>query len=103
LYLTPQIIEFLKVARERDPSVFAMFLTQSNHDEIVERLINAGFSESDFLVEKVDQAEVPAYLAASDIGLSFVQSSYATISRSPTKIPEYLAAGLPVIANAGVG
>ena len=103
LYLTPQIIEFLKVARERDPSVFAMFLTQSNHDEIVERLINAGFSESDFLVEKVDQAEVPAYLAASDIGLSFVRSSYATISRSPTKIPEYLAAGLPVIANAGVG
>jgi glycosyltransferase involved in cell wall biosynthesis len=103
LYLTPQIIECLKVARERDPSVFAIFLTQSNHDEIEERLLAAGFSARDFLIKKVDQSEVPAYLAASDIGLSFVRSSYATISRSPTKIPEYLAAGLPVIANAGVG
>jgi glycosyltransferase involved in cell wall biosynthesis len=103
LYLTPEIIEFLKVAREREPDVFALFLTQSNPDEIVARLIDAGFSKSDFLVKKVDQGEVPAYLAASDIGLSFVRSSFATISRSPTKIPEYLAAGLPVIANAGVG
>jgi glycosyltransferase involved in cell wall biosynthesis len=36
-------------------------------------------------------------------GLSFVKASFATQSRSPTKIPEYLAAGLPIIANAGVG
>ncbi|HUR99734.1 MAG TPA: glycosyltransferase [Pyrinomonadaceae bacterium] len=103
LYLTPQIIEFLKVAKERDPGVFAVFLTHSDHAEIVERLLTAGFTEKDFLVKKVDQQDVPAYLAASDIGLSFVQSSYATISRSPTKIPEYLASGLPVIANSGVG
>jgi glycosyltransferase involved in cell wall biosynthesis len=103
LYLTPQIIEFLKVAKERNPHVFALFLTQSDPTEIVSRLLAAGFSEGDFLARKVDQQEVPAYLAASDLGLSFVQSSYATLSRSPTKIPEYLAAGLPVIANAGVG
>jgi hypothetical protein len=32
-----------------------------------------------------------------------VKASYSTTSRSPTKIPEYLASGLPVIANTGVG
>jgi glycosyltransferase involved in cell wall biosynthesis len=37
------------------------------------------------------------------VGLSVVKASYSTASRSPTKIPEYLACGLPVIANAGVG
>lgn len=103
LYLTPQIIEFLKVARKLDPNVFALFLTHTDPVDIVARLTEAGFSAADFLVAKVDQAEVPAYLCASDIGLSFVRSSYATLSRSPTKIPEYLASGLPVIANAGVG
>src|SRR5688572_19648847 len=30
LYLTPQIIDFLKIARERDPQTFALFLTQSD-------------------------------------------------------------------------
>ena len=103
LYLTPQIVDFLRVARQRDPSVFALFLTQSDPADIVQRLVAAGFGEDDYLVKKVDQRDVPGYLSASDIGLSFVQSSYATISRSPTKIPEYLASGLPVIANAGVG
>jgi glycosyltransferase involved in cell wall biosynthesis len=103
LYLTPQIIEFLKVAREKDPSVFALFLTQSDPQDIIARLREAGFGENDFLVTRVKQEDVPSYLCASDVGLSFVQSSYATISRSPTKIPEYLACRLPVIANAGVG
>lgn len=103
LYLTPQIIDFLTTARDRNPNVFALFLTQSDPHDITTRLKEAGFTDTDFLVRKVDQREVPAYLSASDIGLSFVQSSYATISRSPTKIPEYLACGLPVIANAGVG
>jgi glycosyltransferase involved in cell wall biosynthesis len=103
LYLTPQIVDFLMVAKHRDPSVFAMFITQSDPADIVQRLLAAGFGEDDYLVKKLDQSEVPRYLSASDIGLSFVQSSYATISRSPTKIPEYLASGLPVIANAGVG
>jgi glycosyltransferase involved in cell wall biosynthesis len=103
LYLTPQIIEFLTVAKKQDPSVFALFLTQSDSADIVKRLNAAGFSEDDYLVKRVDHEEVPAYLYASDIGLSFVQSSYATISRSPTKIPEYLACRLPVIANSGVG
>ncbi len=55
------------------------------------------------LVTRVDPSEIPAYLSASDVGLSFVKATYATQSRSPTKIPEYLAAGLPIIANSGVG
>ena len=103
LYLAREIVEFLACAKRRDPSVFALFLTQSDPAEIVAMLRAAGFGETDFLVTKVGHAEVPAYLCASDIGLSFVQSSFATISRSPTKIPEYLACGLPVIANSGVG
>lgn len=103
MYLAAEIVDFLRSAREQDPSVFAMFLTQNDPAEISSLLRSAGFGENDFLVTKVDQKEVPRYLAASDLGLSFVRSGYATLSRSPTKIPEYLACGLPVIANRGVG
>jgi glycosyltransferase involved in cell wall biosynthesis len=55
------------------------------------------------LIIKVPPSEVETYLAASDVALSFVRAGYATASRSPTKIPEYLACGLPIIANRGVG
>lgn len=103
LYLTEQMADLLAVARERDPKTFALFLTQSDPRLISQPLIERGFAESDFFVGKVGADKISGYLHASDVGLSFVKSTFATKSRSPTKIPEYLACGLPVIANAGVG
>ena len=103
LYLTEQIADFLQTARERDPKTFALFLTQSDPNLIVQPLLERGFAESDYFAGKVSPAEIPGYLCAADAGLSFVKAGYATQSRSPTKIPEYLACGLPIIANPGVG
>ncbi len=103
LYLTEQMAYLLAVARERDPKTFALFLTQSDPDLISQPLIEHGFSESDYFVGRVAADKISGYLHASDVGLSFVKATFATKSRSPTKIPEYLACGLPVIANTAVG
>ena len=102
LYLTEQIADFLLAAKEKN-NTFALFLTQSDPQLIFPLLRERGFTENDYFVEKVDSREIPGYLAAADAGLSFVKAGYATQSRSPTKIPEYLACGLPIIANRGVG
>ncbi|MBP9110984.1 MAG: glycosyltransferase family 4 protein [Pyrinomonadaceae bacterium] len=103
LYLTEELADLMAEARGLDQRAFAMFLTQSDPTEIVELLKARGFKDADMFVGRVDPAEIPTYLSASDVGLSFVKATYATQSRSPTKIPEYLAAGLPIIANSGVG
>lgn len=103
LYLSDRIADLLAVARSRDPRAFGLFLTQSDTRIIIDPLEARGFEKTDFHVGRVPASEIEDYLNASDVGLSFVKSSYATASRSPTKIPEYLACGLPVIANAGVG
>lgn len=103
LYMSREIVDMLAAAREVEPRTFAMLLTQSPREEIVNLLKQQGFTEQDYFVTNVKPAEIPSYLSACDVGLSFVKASYATQSRSPTKIPEYLAAGLPIIANPGVG
>ncbi|MFN2502108.1 MAG: glycosyltransferase [Pyrinomonadaceae bacterium] len=103
LYLTDKLADLLGAARAEDASTFAMFLTQADPELIVPLLKARGFGDADLFVGKVAPTEIPAYLSASDVGLSFVKAGYATKSRSPTKIPEYLAAGVPIIANAGVG
>jgi len=37
------------------------------------------------------------------MAISFIKPCYSKQSSSPTKIAEYLAAGLPIVCNAGVG
>jgi glycosyltransferase involved in cell wall biosynthesis len=48
-------------------------------------------------------AEVPSYLSASDAGLAFIKPCFSKLASSPTKNAEYLACGLPLIINAGIG
>ena len=56
-----------------------------------------------FSVLSVASAGVPSYLAAADAGLSFIKPCISKIASSPTKNGEYLACGLPLIINAGIG
>jgi glycosyltransferase involved in cell wall biosynthesis len=103
LYLTQQLVDFVAAARARNPKVFALFLTQTDVREVEPLLKARGFGPGDYFVGKVPPRDVQQYLGAADLALSLVKASYATLSRSPTKIPEYLACGLPIVANRGVG
>jgi glycosyltransferase involved in cell wall biosynthesis len=102
-YLTEEMAEFLAAAHRQDASTFSMILTQSNPQLIVESLKRLGVPKDAYLVRRVPHHEVPEYLRAADIGLSFIKPSYSKLASSPTKIAEYLASGLPIICNAGTG
>jgi glycosyltransferase involved in cell wall biosynthesis len=102
-YLSSSMINFFSAAREVDPETFVLILTQRDKENVKERLVKAGFDSDDFFVESVEPAEIPKFLAAADIAVSFIKACYSKQSSSPTKIAEYLASGLPVIANEGVG
>jgi glycosyltransferase involved in cell wall biosynthesis len=56
-----------------------------------------------FSVRAVAATEVPSYLAAADAGLAFNKPCVSRIASSPTKNGEYLACGLPLIINTGIG
>lgn len=102
-YLTDEMTQFLAYAHNRDPTTFSMILTQSPHELVVERMRNLGLDEKDVLVDTVRPEDVPRYLKAADFAISFIKACYSKQSSSPTKIAEYLASGLPVVCNAGVG
>jgi len=102
-YLTMETAELFGVMRERDPETFAMILTQSDR-EVIEPLLKAhGYGEADYFIGKVPSSDIPRYLSAADIAVSFIKACYSKIATSPTKNAEYLACGLPIIANTGVG
>jgi glycosyltransferase involved in cell wall biosynthesis len=102
-YLTDEMTDFLTVASGHDAATFSMILTQSPPQMVVDRLKSLRIEAKDFLVTQVTPEEVPRYLKAADLAISFIKPCYSKQSSSPTKIAEYLAAGLPIVCNSGVG
>lgn len=102
-YLTDEMLTFLVHANRQNPDNFALILTPRDVETIRNKLIAFGMEEKDFLIKTVLPAEVPRYLKASDVAILFIKACYSKLSSSPTKIGEYLAGGLPIISNSGVG
>ena len=102
-YLTDEMLDFFSAARKNDPHIFVLILTQRDKEKVTAGLLTRGFSKTDFFVGSVAPDEIPRYLSAADVAVSFIKPCYSKLSSSPTKIAEYLACGVPVISNRGVG
>jgi hypothetical protein len=62
-----------------------------------------GISEDNFSIHSVAPKEMPSYLSAGDVGISFIKRCFSKLASSPTKNAEYLACGLPIVINSGIG
>ena len=102
-YLFDQLVDFVLTVRRTDPTAFLLVLTQRDVVTVSDRLVGRGFGPSDFSVRTVRPTEVAAYAVAANVGLSFIAPTSSKRASSPTKIAEYLACGLPVVATAGTG
>lgn len=103
LYLLDEMGRFFLYLRQQRPDAFLRILTKSNHIQAKSVLLNTGLDERDFEIRAVSPQDVPAWLRRARLGLSFRKPTFSQIAASPTKIPEYLAAGIPVVCNAGIG
>jgi len=102
-YLIDETAALLAAARRADPRTFALVLTQSAPQSMVDALEREGFTRDDYRVLTVPPGEIPRYLRAADVGVSLIRTSFCRRASSPTKFAEYLAAGLPVISTAEIG
>jgi glycosyltransferase involved in cell wall biosynthesis len=102
-YLDAEMVRFFARAHRHDPRCFLQVLTSSPADALRRTLAEAGVPDGAYDVRAVPPAEVPALLHAADAGLSLIQPCVSKRSSSPTKVGEYLAAGLPVVSTAGIG
>ena len=103
LYMLEEMGRFFIELRAREPRAFLRILTKSSPEETAARLRGVGLGAGDFHVGGVAAGEVPRYLRRARLGLSFRKPTFSQVAASPTKIPEYLAAGLPVVSNACIG
>lgn len=101
-YLVDEIFGFFKTMSESIPRSNLTFLTESNPASIYSGARKNQVSESKIDIKKAQASEVPELLAAANAGIFFI-NPYKRYNSSPIKFGEYLACGLPVIVNSGIG
>lgn len=103
LYMLEEMVKLFKVLEEVRPDAFFRVLTAGDHVYVNELFSAAGINPNNYAVQKVAPAEVLNWIKRSHAAISFRKPTFSQIAASPTKIGEYLACGVPVIVNSGIG
>ena len=102
-YLTEKMVDFFAALLKGNQQAHLLWLTNGSPERVRELMRSREVETKNFSVLSVASAEVPSYLAAADAGLAFIKRCISKLASSPTKNGEYLACGLPLVINAGVG
>lgn len=102
-YFLREMADFFRILRGKATEARLLVVTQSDRAEAERVLESQGLDAGSYSVVRAAPHEVPLRLAEGNIGISFIKPSAALAGASPTKIGEYLAAGLPVVSSHGVG
>jgi glycosyltransferase involved in cell wall biosynthesis len=103
LYMLKEMGVFFRALRQSRPNAFFRILTGSDPALVAGVFQDLGIDADDYSVSKADPRDVLNIVRQAHLAISFRKPTFSQIAASPTKIPEYLACGLPVVANDGVG
>src|SRR6185312_186181 len=101
-YCDEQMAELFAAIRRRRPALFAIY-TRAEPTRLRQALARRGVADGDVYIAPVASSAMPESLAAADGAVSFAEPRFSKIASSPVKVAEYLAAGLPIAVNRGVG
>ena len=102
-YLVDEMARFFRALRQRVANAHFLVLTRQEHAPVRRAIHTAGIQPQCVSVESVPFDEVPSWLALADAAILFRRPAYSLQGVFPTKVGEFLACGVPVVANAGIG
>ena len=101
-YATRAMVELFAAARRIVPDLHLTVLTQSDAAVLRSHAAQLGL-ESSITIRRCEHDLLNLELTQADAGLCLYRGDRSAAAVSPTKIAEYLAAGLPVLASSGMG
>lgn len=104
MYLTEKFLQLAQYAQAHHPRLHVLVLTpdcraflQLAHHHLSRQLKPIVHTLS------ANREQVPQWLPAMDLLVSFISPTYARMASSPTKLAEAWASGIPALCNSGVG
>lgn len=101
-YMLDEMISFFAIIKAKIPNaVFNIVSKDSFNASQLE--LKYELPQGSIRIRQAQRNEMPEILACSDIGLFFIKPTFAKKGSSPTKLAEFLALGVPLISNSGIG
>lgn len=102
-YLFDETLLAFRLLQERHPDARLLIVNRGEHQRIRERIAASGIDPACAEVLGADHRDMPSLIARMSAGAALVKPAHSKIASAPTKVAEYLACGIPVLGNAGVG
>jgi glycosyltransferase involved in cell wall biosynthesis len=102
-YLFQEVARAFAALERVKPDARFLVINRGGHDLIRRALEAAGIDEGKVEVLSADPADIPALMRQMDAGVFFYKPSSSRTATAPTRLGEFLATGLPVWVNAGIG
>jgi len=102
-YMFEEMAKFIKINSYNFRNPFFLIVTQSDAKEAKVILQRLEFKSTDYAIIYSEHKEIPTYINLSDAGMMFIRPCFSKEASCPTKFAEYLACGIPVVLNSGIG
>jgi glycosyltransferase involved in cell wall biosynthesis len=101
-YLMEEMLDFYSRLLKTVPDALFLILTNDDVDSLLRMAKAKGLEDKIKIISGLGFDQMPRYIRAADAGIFFI-NPYKKIGSSPIKMGEFLASGIPVIINPGVG
>jgi glycosyltransferase involved in cell wall biosynthesis len=102
-YDVSAMADFFKVLKKKIKDAHFLILGNNEIEKLGELFDRKNIKKGDYTVLSLDSKDVPKYLKSSNLAVAFIYNYYSEKAAFPTKVSEYLAAGLPVAISTQCG
>lgn len=102
-YLRAETLRYIALLTRALPRVRVLFVTREDHAVLRRDAEAAGIPADAMVMTAAAFGDMPAHVRLMDLGVFFIKPCFSKTGSAATKLAEYLATGVPVVINDGVG
>lgn len=102
-YLRQSMLEYLGFLTKHLDDAKILIVTRENHDQLGLDAVNSGVPTDRLVLTQADFSDMPTHMRVMDMGVFFIKVCFSKRGSAATKLGEFLACGVPVVINDGVG